>query len=214
MIVIGGKLQYSEKPFSQCHFVHHEFHMDWPGTDRAPPQWEAWDTARQWRLNCVDVLYTMPDVKENTVLVHYKVQSANAVWGCNCAFRIIVNTCMHHVVEHRLSSCHSRWYILLPLGAKWLIHGYGHQYKHEGFIAWIKLSSLRISLLIGNMEIVTLWCPGFHEQINGCNLYTGSALSAGFNCSCSITPPGTHCFTEIHVIFCVFILCTERCFSL
>ena len=28
---------------SQCHFVHHEAHMDWPGIEPVPPQWEAGD---------------------------------------------------------------------------------------------------------------------------------------------------------------------------
>jgi hypothetical protein len=66
-------------------------------------------------------------------------------------------------------------------------------------------------MLIGNMEIVTWWCPGLHEQINGCNLYTGSALSAGFGCSCSITPPGTHCLTEIRVTLCVCVCVHTPC---
>jgi hypothetical protein len=33
-----GKLKYSEKTLSECYFVHHKFHMDWPGTDPGPPQ--------------------------------------------------------------------------------------------------------------------------------------------------------------------------------
>jgi hypothetical protein len=34
-----GKLKYSGKNLSQCRFVHHISHVDWPG----PPQWEAGD---------------------------------------------------------------------------------------------------------------------------------------------------------------------------
>jgi hypothetical protein len=38
-----GKPKYSGKTLSQCHFVHHKSHMDWPGTEPGPPQWEASD---------------------------------------------------------------------------------------------------------------------------------------------------------------------------
>jgi hypothetical protein len=38
-----GKLKYPEKTLSQCHFVHHKSHTDWPGIVQVPPQWEAND---------------------------------------------------------------------------------------------------------------------------------------------------------------------------
>jgi hypothetical protein len=37
------KPKYSGKKLSQCHFVHHKSHMDWPGIETGPPRWEAGD---------------------------------------------------------------------------------------------------------------------------------------------------------------------------
>jgi len=36
-----GKAKDSEKNLSQCYFVHHKYHMEWPGWEPRPPRWEA-----------------------------------------------------------------------------------------------------------------------------------------------------------------------------
>jgi hypothetical protein len=38
-----GKPKNSEKNPSQWHFIHYKSHMDWPGSEPWPPQWEAGD---------------------------------------------------------------------------------------------------------------------------------------------------------------------------
>jgi hypothetical protein len=40
---LTGKLKYSKKILSQCHFVHHKSHMDRPGIEPGPPRLEASD---------------------------------------------------------------------------------------------------------------------------------------------------------------------------
>ena len=35
--MVEGKLKYSEYNLTQCHFIHHKFHMGWPGIETGPP---------------------------------------------------------------------------------------------------------------------------------------------------------------------------------
>jgi hypothetical protein len=38
MKVTRKKPKYAEKTLSQCHFVHYNFYVDWPGIETEPPQ--------------------------------------------------------------------------------------------------------------------------------------------------------------------------------
>jgi len=38
-----GKEKNSEKTLSQCQYVHHISHIDWPGGEPGPPRWKAGD---------------------------------------------------------------------------------------------------------------------------------------------------------------------------
>jgi hypothetical protein len=43
LILTEEKPNNSEKNLSHCHFVHYKSHMDSPGGDFGPPQWESGD---------------------------------------------------------------------------------------------------------------------------------------------------------------------------
>jgi hypothetical protein len=39
----SGKPKNLEENLSQCYFLYHKSHMDWPGSEPGPPRWEASD---------------------------------------------------------------------------------------------------------------------------------------------------------------------------
>jgi hypothetical protein len=40
---LAGKTEILGENLSQCHFVHHKFHITSPGPETGPPLWEAGD---------------------------------------------------------------------------------------------------------------------------------------------------------------------------
>jgi hypothetical protein len=68
----GGKLKYSEKNLSHCHFVHHQSHMNGPGFEAEPLWWQASNFAPEplhaQNLNCTTFIRP-----ENVLIPCYSV---------------------------------------------------------------------------------------------------------------------------------------------
>jgi hypothetical protein len=84
-----GKPKYSGKNLSQCHFIHHKSHMDWPGIEPRPPRWEAGNYPPEpWHgvhfnvtipSDFISVLWSFP----NKLLYTFLTSRLRALW-CTC----------------------------------------------------------------------------------------------------------------------------------
>jgi hypothetical protein len=58
----------------QCHFVHHKFHMTWPGREPGPSRWEARD-----RLNCCTATTTACSTNKFSLVWGYRFHTGEDV---------------------------------------------------------------------------------------------------------------------------------------
>jgi hypothetical protein len=154
-----GKPKYSEKDLPQCHFHHHNSHMDWPGVVLWPLLWQAADWQPQPRhdlkssrslagtLSCTSWSRITSPYLPETVVVEGVVTGIGQVDTEPCTHRIKnLDSGIHPHLQNKSLQLSTKWRI--PLEESCELNSWSIAMLHRRLSPWLCTILTAVSALL------------------------------------------------------------------